>query len=211
MSITSFLHTQHSASRSAIDDTLFDTAALVFTIEKTFDAPVHAVWTAIDDEHAWKWLPFPGTGVKYDSPARGVGMVREMGSPFGVFRVLWVEREKFWRYEPNQRITFGVVSGNWMQYLLVRQYGEDKTFADLGDGRTKVVWTIAVTPRLPLRFSTWFPPVWKAAYRLFGIGPLFQRRVDEIVRTTKPPLRSMNTKGIAAAEPGKQRAEEGTR
>ncbi|MDO3650652.1 SRPBCC family protein [Nocardia mangyaensis] len=211
MSITSFLHTQYPASQPAVDDTLFDTAALVFTIEKTFDAPVDVVWTAIDDDHAWKWLPFPGTGVKYDSPARGVGIVREMGSVFGPFRVLWVEKEKFWRYEPNQRITFGVVSGNWMQYLLVRQYGEDKFFTDLGDGRTKVVWKVAVTPRLPLRFSTWFPPAWRAAYLIGGLGPLFNRRVAEVARTTRPQPRSMDTNGIASAEPSNHRAEEGAK
>ncbi|AYF77949.1 SRPBCC family protein [Nocardia yunnanensis] len=212
MSIFSFLHTQHPASQPAVDDTLFDTARLVITVEKTFDAPVEAVWTAIDDDHAWKWLPFPCTGVKYDSPARGVGIVREMGSPFEPLRFLWVEKEKFWRYEPNQRITFGVVSGNWLQYLLVRQYGEDKTFTDLGDGRTRVTWTIAVTLRWPLRFATWFPPLWRAAYRVVGIGPLFERRVAEVARTTRPPLRSINTNGISSAEPSSHPADkEGTK
>ncbi|MET9492908.1 SRPBCC family protein [Nocardia sp. NPDC006630] len=181
MTITSFLHTQHTAS-TPVDDSVFNSAALVFTIEGTFDAPVQAVWTAIDDDRAWSWLPFPGVGVQYDSPARGVGVVREMGSVFAPWRFLWVEREHFWRYEPNQRITFGVVSGNWMQYLLVRQYAEDKTFADLGDGRTKVVWTVAVTPRLPLRFSTWFPSVWRTAYRFGGVGPFFRRRVAAVAR-----------------------------
>lgn len=211
MSITSFLHTQHPASVPAVDDTLFDTAALVFTVEKEFDAPVHAVWTAIDDDHAWKWLPFPGIGVIYDSPARGVGVVREMGSVFGPVRALWVEREKFWRYVPNQRITFGVVSGNWMQYLAVRQYGEDKVFTDLGNGRTKVVWTVAVTPRLPLRFSTWFPPAWRLAYRIGGIGPLFTRRVNQIARETRPPLRSVRANGIAAPASSDRTAEEGVK
>ncbi|MFE6861614.1 SRPBCC family protein [Nocardia sp. NPDC057668] len=211
MGITSFLHTQHPASVPAVDDTLFDTAALVFTVQRDFDAPVHAVWTAIDDDHAWKWLPFPGLGVIYDSPARGVGVIREMGSVFGPFRVLWVEREKFWRYVPNQRITFGVVSGNWMQYLAVRQYGEDKTFTDLGNGRTRVVWKVAVTPRLPLRFSTWFPPVWRTAYRIGGIGPLFTRRVNQVARTSRPQLRSIDTNGIAASAPSDQHAEEGAK
>ncbi|MFI1919236.1 SRPBCC family protein [Nocardia sp. NPDC020380] len=171
-----FLHTQHAAA--PIDDSVFDTAALVFTTEYEFDAPPSAVWTALDDDHAWKWLPFPGVGVRYDSPDRGEGVVREMGSVFAPWRFGWVEREHFWRYEPGKRITFGVVSGNWSQYLLVRQYAEDVTFDEIPGG-TKVVWTVAVTPRLPLRFATWFPPVWKIAYRI-GFGPGMRKRLREI-------------------------------
>ncbi|MFE3193581.1 SRPBCC family protein [Nocardia sp. NPDC059240] len=205
MSITSFLHTQHAA-RQPVDDSVFDSAALVFTIESTFDAPVRAVWTAIDDDRAWSWLPFPRLGVRYDSAARGVGVVRDMGSVFEPLRFLWVEREKFWRYEPDRRITFGVVSGNWMQYLLVRQYAEDMTFADLGADRTKLVWTVAVTPRLPLRFSTWFPPLWRTAYRIGGIGPLFRLRVAEVARTVVAP--SITTNGNGSAARGKRRTEE---
>ncbi|WP_194820214.1 SRPBCC family protein [Nocardia sp. XZ_19_385] len=207
MSITSFLHTQHAA-RQPVDDSVFDSAALVFTVERIFDAPVQAVWTALDDEHAWKWLPIPRSGVHYDAPARGAGVVREMGSVFAPLRFLWVEREKFWRYEPNQRITFGVVSGNWSQYLLVRQYAEDMTFADIGDGRTRLVWTVAVTPRLAVRFATWFPPLWRAAYSLGGVGPLFRRRVAHVARTTAAPG-PINTNGISSAEPAGRNVEEG--
>ncbi|GAB2532920.1 SRPBCC family protein [Nocardia heshunensis] len=209
MTVTSFLHTQRPAAQPAVDDTVFDTAALVITVEGVFDAPVQAVWTAIDDDRAWSWLPAPCVGVIYPSEARGVGVVREMGSVFAPLRSVWVEREKFWRYVPNERITFGVVSGNWSQFLLVRLYAEDMTFADLGDGRSKVVWTIAVTPRLPLRFSTWFPPLWRGAYRLVGIGPLFRRRVAEVARTITPPPASTN--GSASVVPSTLRAEEGVK
>ncbi|UGT44588.1 SRPBCC family protein [Nocardia yamanashiensis] len=200
MSITSFLHTQHDAVQP-VDDTVFDTAALVFTIERAFDAPRDAVWTALDDDHAWTWLPFPLLGVRYPSPARGVGVIREMGSVFDPLRFLWVERERFWRYEPGRRITFGVVSGTLVQYLAVRQYAEDMKFSDLGPDRSKLVWTVAVTPRLPLRFSTWFPPAWKLAYRVGGMGPLLTRRVNQIARTTAPaPLATVT------AEPARRNA-----
>ncbi|MFB8007327.1 SRPBCC family protein [Nocardia sp. NPDC056000] len=208
--ITSFLHTQHAA-RQPVDDSVFDTAALVFTIERTFDAPVRAVWTAIDDDRAWSWLPFPRVGVRYDSPLRGVGVVRDMGSVFEPLRFLWVEREKFWRYEPNRRITFGVVSGNWMQYLLVSQYAEDMTFTDIGNDRTGLAWTVAVTPRLPLRFSTWAPPLWRAAYRIGGIGPLFDRRVRQVARTLPPPPRVVQANGKAAAAVGNRRTGKGVK
>ncbi|MEV0247434.1 SRPBCC family protein [Nocardia sp. NPDC050712] len=207
MSILSVLHSQHEAIHP-VDDTVFDTAALVFTIERDLDAPLPAVWTAVDDDRAWSWLPFPGVGVRYGSPVRGSGVVREMGSVFGPWRVLWVERERFWRYEPEQRITFGVVSGNWLQYLLVRQYAEDMRFAALGADRTKVTWTIAVTPRLPLRFATWVPPVWRAAYRLVGIGPLFGRRVGAVASSTPSP-RVVATNGNVSAVPSSERAGHG--
>ncbi|QIS04102.1 SRPBCC family protein [Nocardia brasiliensis] len=210
MSITSFLHTQHAAV-TPVDDSVFDTAALVFTVEQTLDAPRWAVWTALDDDQAWRWLPIPCTGVRYDSPERGAGVIREMGSVFAPLRVLWVERERFWRYEPNERITFGVVSGNWMQYLLVRQYAEDMTFTELGPDRTRLVWTVAVTPRLPLRFSVWFPPVWRAAYRLAGVGPVFRRRVAEIARTGQPRPGLIDTNGGPVAEARVPRAEEGVK
>ncbi|MFB8281420.1 SRPBCC family protein [Nocardia colli] len=209
MSIASFLHTQHA--QPPVDDSVFDTAALVFTIESVFEAPRQAVWTALDDDRAWSWLPFPCVGVRYPSSARGVGVVREMGSVFAPLRFLWVEHERFWRYEPNQRITFGVVSGNWSQYLLVRQYAENMTFADIGSGRTKVVWTVAVTPRLPLRISTWFPPIWRAAYRIGGVGPLFRRRVAAVARTGGASTLSITTNGKTSAGPSSRRAEEGAK
>lgn len=207
MSITSFLHTQHAAA-APVDDSVFDTAALVFTVERVVDAPRWAVWTALDDDQAWRWLPIPCVGVRYDSAERGAGVIREMGSVFDPLRLLWVERERFWRYEPGHRITFGVVSANWMQYLLVRQYAEDMTFTDVDADRTEVVWTVAVTPRLPLRFATWFPPVWRAAYRLGGVGPLFQRRVAQVAQTGLPPTRAISTNGRTVVEAAGRRAEE---
>ncbi|MBL1079849.1 SRPBCC family protein [Nocardia sp. 2] len=210
MSATSFLHTQHAAQQP-VDDSVFDTAALVFTIEPTFNAPLHAVWTALDDDRAWSWLPFPRLGVKYDSPARGVGVVRDMGSVFHPLRFLWVERERFWRYEPLRRITFGVVSGNWMQYLAVRQYAEDMVFTDLGDNRTKVAWTVAVTPRGILRIGTWFPAAWRLAYHIGGTGPLMRRRVAQVARDSAPAPESITGNGHTAARPSAERTKGGAK
>ncbi|WP_337587891.1 SRPBCC family protein [Nocardia brasiliensis] len=181
---------------------------MVFTVERVLDAPRWAVWTALDDDQAWRWLPIPCVGVRYDSPERGAGVIREMGSVFDPLRFGWVERERFWRHEPGHRITFGVVSGNWSQFLLVRQYAEDMTFTDLGADRTRVVWTVAVTPRLPLRFSTWFPPLWRAAYRIGGVGPLFARRVAQVAQTSSSPVWPISANGRPAAELTGQRAEE---
>lgn len=190
MSVTSVLHKQFSAI--PVGDSTFGTASLVFTVTKSFDAPVEAVWTAIDDDHAWKWLPFPGVGVRYDSPERGAGVVREMGSVFGIVRPLWVEQEQFWRYEPQRRITFGVISGNWMQYLLVREYAENMDFARNDTGGTDVMWTVAVTPRLPFRFVKFVPAVWRLAYRQVGIGPLFARRVAAVTAELPTPPAASN-------------------
>ncbi|WP_082683965.1 MULTISPECIES: SRPBCC family protein [unclassified Mycobacterium] len=174
MALTGILHRQWTAV--PVDDSTFDTAPLVFSTEFTFDAPPKDVWDVLDGDAAWEWLPFPGTGVRYPSPERGVGIVREMGSVYDPFRVLWVEREQFWRYEPLKRITFGVVSGNWMQFALVRQYAEDVTFHETADGGTHVVWTVAINPRAPFRFVKYVKPVWRTAYRI-GFGPGMRKRL----------------------------------
>ncbi|MEV6279682.1 SRPBCC family protein [Nocardia sp. NPDC051832] len=194
MSLTSFLHTQHPAA-GPVDDTVFDTARLVIDVEHTFTAPRSAVWAVLDGTDAWSWLPFPGCGVRYHSPERGAGVVREMGSVAGPWRVLWVERERFWRHQPGERITFGVISGNWMQYLLVRQYAENMSFTDTAAGGTRVVWTIAVTPRFPLRFATWFPTAWRLAYRYVGLNRGIDRRARQLAAET--PSISRNSKTAA--------------
>ena len=191
MGITSVLHKQRPASTEVGDSTIAN-ASLTFTVRRTFDASVEAVWDAIDDEHGWEWLPFPGVGVRYDSPERGVGMIREMGSVHGIVRALWVERERFWRYEPYQRITFGVVSGTWIQSLLVREYAENMEFAPDVNGGTEVTWDVAVTPRLPLRFAKYAPAVWRLAYREVGLGPGLKRRVAELEARRAESIPSSN-------------------
>ncbi len=186
MGMASGLHKQWQAS-TTVDDSTLTSASLVFTVRTTVDAPVEAVWQAFDDDHAWQWLPFPGVGVRYPSPDRGVGVVREMGSVHGIVRALWVEHERFWRYEPLERITFGVVSGNWMQYMLVREYAENMDFAPNRAGGTEVVWTVAVTPRLLLRFAKYAPGLWRLAYTYVGLGPAFTRRVAAVVAQGSGP------------------------
>ncbi|NMN95516.1 SRPBCC family protein [Antrihabitans stalactiti] len=191
MGIMSVLHRQRPAA-TEVDDATIANASLTFTVRRTFDASVEAVWEAIDDDHAWEWLPFPGVGVRYDSPERGVGVIREMGSVHGIVRALWVERERFWRYEPQERITFGVVSGTWIQYLLVREYAENMEFAPNSSGGTDVKWDVAVTLRLPLRFTKYAPAVWRLAYREVGLGLLMQRRVAAVEALREPPTQTTN-------------------
>jgi hypothetical protein len=174
MAVTDILQRQWTAVPS--DDSTFDTAPLVFSTEFSFDASPQDVWDVLDGDEAWEWLPFPGVGVRYPSSDRGAGVIREMGSVHAPFRVLWVEREQFWRYEPLKRITFGVVSGNWMQYGLVRQYAEDVAFHTNADGGTHVVWTVAIKPRAPFRFVRFFAPLWRTAYRI-GFGPGMRKRL----------------------------------
>lgn len=174
MAVTNILHRQWEAV--PCDDSTFDTAPLVFSTEYVFDAPPEDVWDVLDSDTAWEWLPLPGTGVRYSSAERGTGVIREMGSVHDPFRVLWVEREQFWRYEPQRRIAFGVVSGNWMQFALVRQYCEDVTFDKTETGGTRVVWTVAVNMRALLRFAKYPKPLWRLAYRI-GFGPGMRKRL----------------------------------
>ncbi|MBN7303153.1 SRPBCC family protein [Mycobacteroides abscessus subsp. bolletii] len=161
----------HRVWRTApVDDSTFETAPLVFTTGTTFDAPVTAVWDVFDSDTAWEWLPFSwlrlfGAGVRYLTPARGVGVVREMGSVHGIWRMGWIEHEKFWRYEPHKRVSYGVERGNWLQRIVVRQYAEHLWFDETPDGRTKVTWQIALNLRGVFRIGHYLKPIFKFVYR----------------------------------------------
>lgn len=132
------------------------------------------MWEVFDSDAAWEWLPFSwlqlcGAGVKYLTPERGVGAIREMGSVHGIWRNCWIEHERFWRYEPYTRVSYGVVSSNWMQHAFVRQYAEHLWFEDTADGRTRVTWQIALKLRGVFRLGHYLGPIFRFVYR-FALG-----------------------------------------
>ncbi|MEU0543130.1 SRPBCC family protein [Nocardia sp. NPDC005978] len=178
MSIGSALREQRPSP--PIDESVFENASLVFRTAHTFAAPPDRVWSILDGDRMFEWLPFPGIGVRYDSAERGAGVVREMGSVTPPFRGLWIQREEFWSHEHAKRISYGAISGTWIYVLLVRHYAEEMTLAGTADGGTDLVWTVAVTPRLPLRVGALpiFAPIWRAIYRVSLRGPM-QRRLAE--------------------------------
>ncbi len=55
------------------DDSAFESAAIVLRTAHTFNLPLGQVWTALDSDQTWSWLPF-GCGVRYDELRRAVGM-----------------------------------------------------------------------------------------------------------------------------------------
>lgn len=148
------------------DDSAFESAAIVLRTSHTFDAPIERVWAALDGDRAWSWLPF-GCGVRYDDPQRRAGMEREMGTVAGPWRFLWIQRERFWRYEPPNRITYSATAGTWP---LLNLWAEDYTLRSVPGGCT-VDWTVAITPRfigqLPLR---WTQPLLRFVFTL-GFRP----------------------------------------
>ncbi|WP_052280115.1 SRPBCC family protein [Nocardia vulneris] len=174
-----------------VDDSTFGTAPIVFTTEVVFDAPITAVWAVFDGDQAWEWLPFSwlrlcGAGVRYPTPHRGVDVVREMGTVHGIWRVFWIEHEKFWRYEPRKRVSYGVASSNWMQHLFVRQYAEHLWFDETGDGRTLVTWQIALRLRGPFRIGHLCTPMFRSVYRF----ALAQARGQIATRTAESTVQS---------------------
>lgn len=148
------------------DDSAFESAAIVLRTAHTFNVPLDQVWAALDSDHAWSWLPF-GCGVRYDEPRRSVGMEREMGTVSEPWRFLWIQRERFWRYEPPHRITYSAVAGTWP---LLKLWAEDYVLTPTPGGCT-VHWTVAITPRflsaLPLR---WLQPLLRVVFA-WGFRP----------------------------------------
>ncbi|SIL89361.1 Polyketide cyclase / dehydrase and lipid transport [Mycobacteroides abscessus subsp. abscessus] len=122
------------------DDSAFESAAIVLRTSHTFEVPRGQVWAALDSDHAWSWLPF-GCGVRYDEPCRRVGMEREMGTVSAPWRFLWIQRERFWRYEAPHRLTYSAVAGTWP---LLQLWAEDYVLTSTPGGCT-VDWTVAIT------------------------------------------------------------------
>ena len=181
MGMTSLLHKQWPVP--PYDESFFDTASLVFATEYVFDATREDVWKLLDSERMFEWLPFPGVGVVYDSPERGVGVVREMGSVGKPFRFLWIQREQFWSHDKPNRCSYAAISGTWMYTLLVRHYAEKMTLTDAPEGGTALRWTVATTPRLPFRFVKYVKPVWRFAYRANFGRPMAERLAEQACDT----------------------------
>ncbi|MUM19771.1 SRPBCC family protein [Mycobacterium sp. CBMA271] len=157
------------------DDSAFDSAAIVLRTRHTFDAPIGQVWAALDSDRAWSWLPF-GCGVRYDEPVRRAGMEREMGTVSAPWRFLWIQRERFWRYEPPHRITYSAVAGTWP---LLKLWAEDYVLTSVPGGCT-LDWTVALTPRffswMPLR---WLQPFLRVAFS-WGIRPGLRSHIERL-------------------------------
>lgn len=108
-----------------------------------------------------------GCGVRYDEPDRCAGMEREMGTVSAPWRFLWIQRERFWRYDPPHRITYCAVAGTWP---LLKLWAEDYVLTGTADGCV-LEWTVAITPRfvswMPLR---WLQPLLRAVFT-WGLRP----------------------------------------
>ncbi|ETZ95876.1 polyketide cyclase / dehydrase and lipid transport family protein [Mycobacteroides abscessus MAB_030201_1061] len=164
------------------DDSAFESAAIVLRTSHTFDAPVGQVWAALDSDHAWSWLPF-GCGVRYDEPDRRAGMEREMGTVSAPWRFLWIQRERFWRYDPPHRITYSAVAGTWP---LLKLWAEDYVLTGTPDGCV-LEWTVAITPRfvswMPLR---WLQPLLRAVFT-WGMRPGLRSLIELLDGSGRTP------------------------
>ncbi|EFV13163.1 SRPBCC family protein [Segniliparus rugosus] len=147
------------------DDSTFETAAIVLRTAHDFQEPPDDVWAVLDGDQAWTWLPL--CGVRYDQSPHGPGSTREMGTVRAPWRFLWIQRERFWRFEPGQRISYAAYSGSWP---LLKAWAEDYTLVPLPSGGTRIVWTVAFTPvlldLLPLRWTKVFlEPIFTLGFR----------------------------------------------
>lgn len=156
----------------------FTESSIVIRTRHSFDYPVADVFAAIDSDDAWRWLA-PTCGVTYlepgpDGAARGVGVVREMGSVRNPLRWVWRQREVFTEYETNRGFAYYATHGSWP---LLRSWAEEYRFEPTSENSCTLTWTVALTPvivgRLPLH---WTEPPLRWAFTL-GFRPGLRRLV----------------------------------
>lgn len=108
------------------------------TVEVTARATPAQVFAALEDAAAWpKWAPAIKK-VTWTSPKPfGLGTTRTVDLIGGM-----VAEEEFIGWEPNRRMAFYFVRTS----MPADAFAEDYVLTDLGDGRTEIAWTMAMTP-----------------------------------------------------------------
>ena len=117
----------------------FDTAPVRFTASETIAATPEQVFAVFLDAEAWtKWV-FAITKVEWTSPfPLEVGSTRTVHMRGGL-----AAYEEFIAWEPGVRMAFRF---NEMSKAAAAAFGEDYQVTDLGDGRSRVDWVMAMTP-----------------------------------------------------------------
>ncbi len=126
----------HACER--VDLAYFDTAPVRIASEVTIAASAADVFACLEDAAAWpKWAPAI-THVEWTSPRPfGLGTTRTVSMVGGM-----VGEEEFIAWEPNRRMAFYFTRAN----MPAGAFAEDYVVRELGDGRVRVRWTMAMTP-----------------------------------------------------------------
>lgn len=115
----------------------FDAAPTLHRVERELAATPAEVFAAFLDAESWKTWAVPITRVEWTS-----GLPLEVGSTRTVH--MWggvVAHEEFLAYDEGTRMAFRF---NEVAPKAVRAFAEDYQVTDLGGGRCRVVWTMAM-------------------------------------------------------------------
>lgn len=117
----------------------FDAAPVRFTASETIAATPEQVFAVFLDAEAWtKWV-FAITKVEWTAPfPLEVGSTRTVHMLGGL-----AAYEEFLAWEPGRRMAFRF---NELSKPIASAFGEDYQVTDLGDGRSRVDWVMAMTP-----------------------------------------------------------------
>ncbi len=124
----------------------FDDAPVRFTASETIAATPEEVFAVFLDAHSWTRWVFAITGVEWTSPfPLQVGSTRTVHMRGGLSAY-----EEFIAWEPGRRMAFRF---NEMSKATAAAFGEDYQVTDLGDGRCRVDWVMAMTPTGASRYT----------------------------------------------------------
>ena len=136
----------------------FETAPILLRTSLTVDAPADRLFACLEDGDAWpKWAPAI-TRVEWTSP-----QPFEVGTTRTVYMVgAMVADEEFIAWEPGRRMAFCFVSAT----VPTESFAEDWLVESLEDGKSRVSWTMAMTPQGYSRFTLpLFAPLLKLGNR----------------------------------------------
>lgn len=154
-----------------VGDDYLVSAPLVIKAAVELDAPPADVWEALGSDRMWSWLPILDQ-LRWLTPrplTEGAVRTLRIGHLFTV-------EELFYRWEPEQRATFRVVSAS---RPLLDGLAEDFLLQPTPAGGTRLIWTMALAPRVPgARFLRFLAPLLRPGNKLAlaGIKKILPRR-----------------------------------
>ncbi len=123
----------------------FQQAPFCFSADEEIRATPEQVFDAFEDAHAWTVWAQPIQKVEWTSPKPfGLGTTRTVSMSGGL--VGW---ETFIAWERGRRMAFCFTH---ISQDNVESFAEDYQVEDLGDGRCRVRWTMAMKPKGASRF-----------------------------------------------------------
>jgi hypothetical protein len=131
----------------------------VFRVEEIVRATPEQVFEVFEDAHAWTVWAMPIQKVEWTSPKPfGVGTTRTVSMMGGMDGY-----EEFIAWERGKRMAFSFVG---CSKDATEKFLEDYRVTDLGDGRCRVEWYMAMEPRGFSRHLMWMTrPIMRMANR----------------------------------------------